>query len=97
MDEQRVKIESLFVQLLKDGIPLHRCADYEMLDISGMGYEILSDNGKFQRLELLSRHRTEKHLVKISTEHGRSVKVTTDHVCMRYNRDHFLENVPLTV
>lgn len=48
-------------------------------------------NGKFVRILFISRHKTNKHLVKIILKNGKEVVTTTDHVVMKWNKSHMLE------
>jgi len=54
---------------------------------------VRTHGGKFVRVVFLSRHKTNKHLVRIDLVSGQSVETTTDHVVMRWNKNHMLENV----
>ena len=89
---EQVELGKLYEQLLAEGAEPHKHHGYEVLD--GNGLEILVDGGKFVSLVWLSRHKTPKDLVKIEVKAKTGVKsviVTTDHICMVYNRDHFFE------
>jgi hypothetical protein len=106
MNEENVSIEQLFNRLSeKYEVKLQK--DYEV--IYPESYEIKVLSGKYVKLVAVSRHKTSKHLVKIGVvcdkttgntnsigttlKQSYEVTVTTDHVCMRYDRDHFFENV----
>lgn len=106
MNEENVSIEQLFNRLSeKYEVKLQK--DYEV--IYPEKYEIKVLSGKYVKLVAVSRHKTSKHLVKIGVVYEKpisninsidtvvkqpyEVTVTTDHVCMRYDKDHFFENV----
>lgn len=92
MKEEQIAIEQLWNQLVDVGNEVHKHKTYEVLD--GNGIKILVKGPKYVSLVWLSRHKTSKHLVKIyvkTAEKTSDVVVTTDHVCMVYNRDHFFE------
>ena len=100
--EQKIDIKSLYDELSKTYEVQDRNS-YEV--IYPNGFEIKTYGNRYVKLVAVSRHKTNKHLVKIiiKTEktidkqylakHFDEVVVTTDHVCMRYDRDHFFENV----
>lgn len=92
---ESVAIEDLYNKLLHSGTNItYRPNGYELLDVSNI--EIKTIGNRFVKLKYLCRHKTAKHLLKliIKTAVGRNtVIVTTDHVCMVYNRDHFFENL----
>lgn len=59
------------------------------------GYEIKVFGCKYVKLVALSRHKTTKRVIEVVVKSQKgidSVKVTTDHICMVYNDDHFFEN-----
>ena len=47
----------------------------------------------YKKIKCLSRHKTNKSLIKISFAMSEPLVVTTDHVCMAYNDEHMLENI----
>lgn len=54
---------------------------------------VRTHGNKFARIVFLSRHKTKKHLVKITLTNKQYVITTTDHVMMRYNDERMLEAV----
>lgn len=54
---------------------------------------VRTHGGKFARVLFLSRHKTNHNIIRIELKSGQAVKVTTDHVVMRWNKNHMLENV----
>lgn len=58
--------------------------------------ETLTIDGRWTKVVAISRHKTPKHLIKIavrtSLKEIKEVVVTTDHICMIYNEDHFFES-----
>ena len=89
-----IEIGQLWNKLIAHGYKsyIHK-GDYELINVDGI--EIQTYGNKFVKLLKLSRHKTSKHLVQIVVEqnsHTYEVIVTTDHVCMIYNKDHFFEN-----
>ena len=95
MTEQTIEIGRLFDELLCSGLELKRRNGYEYTEPKGI--EILTNGNRYVRMVSISRHKTSKHLVRISVKTngsgGYDVTVTTDHVCMVMNRDHFFDNV----
>ena len=87
-----IQIGVLYNDLLKEGHQIINHNDYELIDVSNLGYEIRTLE-KYVTLKYISRHKTSKHMIKISLANGYSIDVTTDHVCMRYNNDKMLESV----
>lgn len=98
MDNEIISIEigKLFNDLLEDGHQLEFYKDYERIMLDGECISIKTFGNKQVGLKCLSRHKTSKHLLKIAVSYAcgkeKSVVVTTDHVCMVYNKDHFFEN-----
>ena len=99
---QTIQIKDLYKQLLDQGVQITKERDYELLKCEGISIQTFGN--KYVPLKWLSRHKTSKHLLIITVEYDNefskafkkpnvaSVVVTTDHVCMVYNRDHFFEN-----
>lgn len=67
---------------------------YELVDAEGV--EVLSYNGKYSPVKYVSRHMTSKRLVEITVsvvgKDPVKVIVTTDHICMVYDRDRLFQN-----
>lgn len=94
MTEQNVKIEEFFNILLNEGYEIEYYKDYERINLKDKNIQILTQGNKYVGLNYLSRHKTKKHLVQLTVQNNKdiySVTITTDHVCMVYNRDHFFE------
>lgn len=101
--EETITMEDLWHNLVSQGYEPHMHNGYEVIDCSNI--EVLTYGKKYVNLIWLSRHKTPKHLVRIEVESctrksenmhdivKNSVIVTTDHICMKYNKDHFFENV----
>ncbi len=82
---------------------------YEVIELKKTNLTTLTLGAKNTRIVALSRHKTSKHLVEVTVNskvdlgplfsnsekvaRDDSVVVTTDHICMRYDKDHFFENV----
>jgi len=93
MNKETIAIGKLYDDLLKEGYEIQYKKDYEL--IVPKNIKIQTIGNKYVNLVALSRHKTQKHLVKIDirTSVGdESVTVTTDHVCMVYNDYNFFEN-----
>lgn len=91
--EERVTITDLYSCLAKKCEVQNRDS-YEV--IYPDNYEIKVFGNKYVKLVAVSRHKTSKHIVEVSVASSKGidkVKVTTDHICMVYNDDHFFENV----
>lgn len=93
-EDEQIAIGALYEEMLAAGRkPTVRGDGYEVLECEGV--DILTMGGKFVQLKCLSRHKTPKHLVKVEVKSAKgidSVVVTTDHICMVFNRDHFAES-----
>lgn len=97
------KIENLFNQLVENGAEIHNNGTYEVIETKNIQVQTL--NNAFTDVIWISRHKTNKHLIKLYVETKISknncidiykhdyIVVTSDHVCMKYNRDHFFENI----
>ena len=106
--QDKVCIEDLYNELSKKYEVQHK-GSYEV--VYPDNYEIKTSGNKYVKLVAVSRHKTQKHLVKIVVSVEKTansmdpaglrlplkrfdeVVVTTDHICMRYGKDHFFENV----
>ena len=74
--------------------------EHEILE-TNTGHELIypknlkvrSIGNEFKKVKCLSRHKTNKDMVKISFCVSNPLIVTTDHVCMAYNDEHMLENI----
>ena len=82
---------------------------YEIIELKNTNLTTLTLGAKPTRIVALSRHKTPKHLIEVTVNskvdlgplfsnlekisRDDSVVVTTDHICMRYDKDHFFENV----
>lgn len=95
-DFEQIEIEALFNKLVNDGHEIHHFTDYDLIDCSSLNLYTKSKIGE-SRIKFLSRHKTIKHLMRIYVTDSnvllnRSIVTTTDHICMVYNENHFLEN-----
>ena len=108
MQEAKIDIKSLYDSLAKK-YEVQNKKSYEV--IYPKDYEIKVLDNKYVKLVAVSRHKTQKHLVKIIVKSEKAIDtldpigqksvlrrynevvVTTDHICMVYNDDHFFENV----
>ena len=103
--EKKICIKNLFDNLSKK-YEIQNKASYEV--IYPDNYEIKTFGNKYVKLVAVSRHKTQKHLIKVIIKFNKmadnsdlvgqklqfyEIVVTTDHICMIYNRDHFFENV----
>lgn len=93
MQEEQISIGNFYQSLLDEGRKVIHMKDYELIYCGDVDIKIIGN--KYTRIEYVSRHKTPKHILKIEVDssHGYDfVEVTTDHVCMVYNTDHFFEN-----
>lgn len=108
MAYQKIDMKSLYDSLAQRH-EVHYMDGYEV--IWPKGYEIKVLGNKYVKLVAVSRHKTSKHLLKVTASVEKTVDcldpvgmaaklkrfdevvVTTDHICMRYDKDHFFENV----
>ena len=108
MEELKVNIGNLFDELSKK-YEIKQQNSYEV--IYPENYEIKTLGNKYVKLVAVSRHKTQKHLIKIIVKVEKyldfhdmaqgpalvrryeDITVTTDHICMKYDKDHFFENV----
>ena len=91
--EERVTIKDVYSCLAKK-YEAQQKGSYEVIYPSGIEIKVFGN--KYVKLVAVSRHKTSKHIVEMSVASSKgidTVKVTTDHVCMVYNDDHFFENV----
>jgi hypothetical protein len=93
MSIEKIAIGKLYDSLLKEGYEIQRKKDYELIIPKNL--EIHTIGNRYVKLLALSRHKTNKHLIKITckaNETCHDITVTTDHVCMVYNDYNFFEN-----
>ena len=87
--EKQEEIGALFDRLVAEGRKVVNNGKYELVDAEGV--EVLSYNGKYSPVKYVSRHMTSKRLVEITVsvvgKDPMKVIVTTDHICMVYDRD----------
>lgn len=91
--EKKISFGEFFQSLLDEGRKIIHFKDYELIYCGDI--EIKTIGNKYSPIEYVSRHKTTKHLVKIIVKTDTkidSVIVTTDHICMVYNQNHFFEN-----
>lgn len=92
--DSNLSIGDFFNSLLEEGRKLIHMKDYELIYCGDV--EIRTYGNRYVPMVYISRHRTTKDLVEIDVESENcenTITVTTDHVCMVYNEDHFFENV----
>lgn len=90
---EKIQIGKFYDDLLKEGYEIHYKKDYEL--IIPKNIKIHTIGNKYVNLVAISRHKTNKHLIKITCKTNNNttdVIVTTDHVCMVYNDYNFFEN-----
>lgn len=90
---EKIAIGKLYDNLLKEGYEIQYKKDYEL--IIPKKIEIHTIGNKYVKLLALSRHKTNKNLIKITCKSSNCehhITVTTDHVCMVYNEYNFFEN-----
>lgn len=94
-----IEIESLWNKLV-DAREEIICKNdgYELIYPKKTSPKTLTLAGKWTSVVAVSRHKTSKHLISIEVDccnnhRKKNVVVTTDHVCMIYDKDHFFENV----
>ena len=109
MMETQIQLEELFNDLVENGseIKIHN-GDYEVIDCDGIDIltagnkyvKLLKVSRHKTSKHLLqivieSENRAAKlgHHLGLSGNNVNSVSVTTDHICMVYNKDHFFENL----
>ena len=97
MNAEQVEIGRLFDELVEEGFEVQDRNGYEV--IIPDGYEIRTLGNRFVRLSGLSRHKTSKNIFRFVIKRDVSgkprfnvVSVTSDHVMMTYDKDHFFEN-----
>ena len=93
MKQEQIQIGRFFQSLVDEGRKVIRRGDYELIYCGDVEVKTLGNS--YSRIAYVSRHMTDKRLVEIhvsSPSGPKSVTVTTDHVCMIYNKDHFFEN-----
>ena len=87
-----VKIGELYNKYLSKGYEIHNTPTGHEL-IYPKNLKVRSIGNEFKKIKCLSRHKTNKSLIKISFAMSEPLVVTTDHVCMAYNDEHMLENI----
>lgn len=105
-DFKQIEIEELYEQLLNSGAKVINENGYELIKCKDLKIHTLGN--KYVDLKYISRHKTTKSLLQITINseseivklgkgllgpNVNSVVVTTDHVCMVFNRDHFFESM----
>jgi hypothetical protein len=93
MDIETIAIGKLYDNLLNEGYEIQYKKDYELIIPENL--KIHTIGNKYVKLVALSRHKTNKNLIKITCKSSNcinDVTVTTDHVCMVYNEYNFFEN-----
>ena len=108
MSDIKISIKELYDELAQK-YEVQNKKSYEV--IYPDNYEIKVLGNKYVKLVAISRHKTNKHLIKIIVKTEKMIDsmdpigmmmplkryddviVTTDHICMRYDKDHFFENV----
>jgi hypothetical protein len=93
MNIETIAIGKLYDNLLNEGYEIQYKKDYELIIPENL--EIHTIGNKYVKLVALSRHKTNKHLIRITCKSSNCVNdvtVTTDHVCMVYNEYNFFEN-----
>lgn len=93
---EQVEIRDFWTTLVSNNeLVVQKHSGYEVIWPTSK-LETLTIDGRWTRVVAISRHKTLKHLIKIavraSSKDIKEVVVTTDHVCMIYNEDHFFEN-----
>ena len=90
---ETISIGELYNNLLSEGYNIQYKGDYELIIPNNI--KIHTFGNKYVKLLVLSRHKTNKQLVKISCKSKNimtDITVTTDHICMVYNDYNFFEN-----
>ena len=92
--EKQEEIGVLFDRLVAEGRKVVNDGKYELVDAKGV--EVLTYDSKYSPVKYVSRHRTSKNLVEITVsvagKDPMKVIVTTDHICMVYDRDRLFQN-----
>ena len=92
--EKQEEIGVLYDRLVAEGRKTINNGKYELVDAKGI--DVLSYEGRYSPIKYVSRHRTNKHLVEITVstagKDNIKVTVTTDHICMVYDRDRLFQN-----
>ena len=95
MKEETIEIGKLYDDLLKSGYKIIIKGDYEIITPDNI--EILTNGPKYTKLVAISRHKTIKHIIRLiikcNENISREIKITTDHVCMIFNKNNFFENI----
>lgn len=91
--KEQIEISNLFNTLLNSGFKIKNYKSYELIENPNIS--ILVQDNIYKPIKYISRHKTTKDLIKIICKHNTITKdiiITTDHVCLIYNRNHFFEN-----
>lgn len=93
---EQVEIRDFWTTLVSNNeLVVQKHSGYEVIWPTSK-LETLTIDGRWTRVVAISRHKTPKHLIKIavstSSKDIKEVVVTTDHICMIYNEDHFFES-----
>ena len=86
-----IKLKEFYNKLISEGYTEIPFGKYTIIECSDK-YSTITLGNKEVSIKYISKHKTDKHLIKICSN-DYSVITTTDHTCMIYNSDHFLENV----
>lgn len=105
MDEE-IDIKSLYDELVASGAQVIKHKDYDLVNC--VGIQVLTYGNKYVDVNCVSRHKTTKHLMKLTIESAVDVgelfpsqktkfqtdlTTTSDHVCMVYDRDKIFHNI----
>lgn len=91
---EQIAIGELWNELSKEGRSIHQHKDYELMDVGDI--QIQTHGNRYVNMLWLSRHKTIKHIFRITISsmlNKHEIETTEDHVCMKYNKDHFFEQV----
>ena len=90
------EIGKLYNKCEKKYKPFEYAKDRFLIDLRKSNLKIRTQNNTFSKINYIFKHKTKKELVKISTKHKsvlNEIVVTTDHICMVYNKNNFFENL----
>lgn len=93
MVEEKIEIGALYDSLVAEGREVHQLGDYSIIEAYDL--QIKTHGNKYVCVNFVSAHKTTKDIIELTVRADsleRSIKVTTDHICMVYNADHFFEN-----
>jgi hypothetical protein len=112
--KNEIEIETLYNNLVAEGRMIKNNGKYELIDATGikvLSYNGYDQKGRYVPIKYVSRHKTNKHLIKITVKNEslinsldpigqimpicqyEDIVVTTDHICMTFDRDRILQNV----